>query len=129
MASFSLLLTASPFLGASHQQAQDFVRAALAQGHQIHRVFFYQDAVLCGSNRIQSPQGQQDIGEQWQQLANTGQFPLQLCIANSIRRGLVDQQESERYDLPGATLQPGFELAGLGEMADACAQSDRILEF
>tara|TARA_R110000868_G_scaffold111242_11_gene300604 strand:- start:10813 stop:11265 length:453 start_codon:yes stop_codon:yes gene_type:complete len=129
MASFSLLLTESPFPGTSHQQAQDFIRAALALGHQIQRVFFYQDAVLCGNNRIQAPQGQQDVGEQWRQLAKVGQFPLQLCIANSIRRGIVDAQESERYGLSGATIKSGFELAGLGEMADATTNSDRLVEF
>ncbi|WP_221795520.1 sulfurtransferase complex subunit TusD [Oceanobacter mangrovi] len=129
MASFSILLTRSPFIGESHLLAQEFVTAVLEAGHAIDRVFFYQDAVLVANNRIQPPQGQQSIGVAWQQLASEGGFPLQLCIANAIRRGMANEQESNRYQLDGPTILAGFELTGLGEMAMATSQSDRLVEF
>ena len=41
----------------------------------------------------------------------------------------TDSAEQQRYNLPAETLAAGFELAGLGEMAEACADSDRVIEF
>lgn len=129
MASFTLLVRTSPFAGVHHQLAQDFVASALRQGHDIRRVFFYQDAVYAALNTLQPVQGQISVTAAWQQLASSGKFPLQVCIANALRRGVADEQEQKRYDLPCVTCANGFELAGLGEMATATADSDRIVEF
>ena len=129
MASFTLLVRTSPFAGANHQIAQDFVSGALAQGHEIRRVFFYQDAVYAALNTMQPVQGQMSVTARWQQLAESGKFPLQVCIANALRRGVTDEQEQKRYNLPCVTCADGFELAGLGEMATAATDSDRIVEF
>ena len=129
MASFTLIVTANPFSGSEHQQAQSFALAALIAGHNIQRIFFYQDAVLCANDRINPPQGQASTADAWLAIHKAHGIPLQLCIANSIRRGMVNQQESDRYKLNGATLRDGFELTGLGEMAEAVTLCDRVVEF
>ncbi len=129
MASFTLLVTQSPFQTDAHLQAMDFARAVYRSGHCLDRVFFYQDAVLCANTRIQAPQGQAGIADAWAQCAGEYGFPLQLCIANAIRRGMVNEQENERYQLDGATVVAPFELCGLGEMAEAVSQSDRVVQF
>ncbi|MCD8521528.1 MAG: sulfurtransferase complex subunit TusD [Saccharospirillaceae bacterium] len=129
MATFSLILTQSPFSGASHILAQDFARTLLTQGHRLQRVFFYQDAVLAGLSTQNPPQGQTAVCQQWQALAAGHGFPLQVCIANALRRGVSDSTEQQRYNLPATTLAAGFELAGLGEMAEAALDSDRIIDF
>lgn len=128
MASFTLLVTQSPFDTLAHQQALDFAQAALNAGHHIRRVFFYTDAVLCASANQTPIQGQTPIAQQWESLATTHDFPLQVCIANALRRGLPDQTEANRYGLQ-ASLHAAFELAGLGEMATAVMDSDRIITF
>ncbi len=129
MATFSLLLTQSPYSGPSHILAQQFVHALLAQGHTLQRVFFYQDAVFAGLSTQNPVQGQLSITQQWQSLAAGYGFPLQICIANALRRGVSDETEQQRYNLPAATLAEGFELTGLGEMAEAALDSDRIIDF
>lgn len=129
MATFSLVLTQSPSLNVSHYLALDFAASLLKLGHKLDRVFFYQDAVYVGLNGQTPIQGQQSIMQRWLQLAHAHDFPLQLCIANAIRRGLVNQQEQERYQLPAATVATGFGLTGLGELAEAYQESDRVIQF
>ncbi|GGY41359.1 sulfurtransferase TusD [Bacterioplanes sanyensis] len=126
MATLTLLIRRSPYIGHGHQTALAFASAALDAGHAIKRVFFYQDAVLAAMQQ-QPPQGQAAISQQWQSLAARG-VTLQVCIANALRRGVVDEREAQRYDCQ-ATLAPDFVLAGLGEMASASEDSDRIVEF
>lgn len=129
MASFSLMLTQAPSSNVSHLLALDFAKSLLQQGHNLARVFFYQDAVYVGLNGQTPIQGQQSLMQQWLQLSQQYDFPLQLCIANAIRRGLVNQQEQERYQLPAQTVAIGFVLAGLGELAEACQEDDRVIQF
>jgi tRNA 2-thiouridine synthesizing protein D len=129
MATFSLLLTQSPHSGISHTLAQQVARSLLSQGHTLQRVFFYQDAVFAALSTQNPVQGQPSISQQWQALATEHGFSLQVCIANALRRGVVDKTERQRYNLPTDTLAEGFELAGLGEMAEAALDSDRIIDF
>ncbi len=129
MASFSLMLTQSPSTTVSHFLALDFAKSLLQQGHTLKRVFFYQDAVFIGLNGQTPIQGQQSLMQHWLDLSNQYQFPLQLCIANAIRRGLVNKQEKERYQLPAQTVAAGFDLVGLGELAEACQEDDRVIQF
>ncbi len=129
MASFSIVLTQSPALNVSHILALDFASALLSQGHRLKRVFFYQDAVYVGLNGQTPIQGQLSLMQQWLDLAQEYSFPLQLCIANAIRRGLVNSQGQERYQLPATTVAVGYELVGLGELAEACQEDDRVIQF
>lgn len=129
MASFSLMLTQSPTVNANHFLALDFATSLLQQGHSLKRVFFYQDAVYVGLNGQTPIQGQQSLMQRWLQLSKQYEFPLQLCIANAIRRGLVNAQEQERYQLPTTTVALGFDLVGLGELAEACQEDDRVIQF
>ncbi|WP_419810701.1 sulfurtransferase complex subunit TusD [Bacterioplanoides sp.] len=127
MARISIFLNQSPFTFSSHLQAMDYIREA-SREHQILRVFFYQDAVLAGLNNQQPIQGQPSIVELWQTLAKEVGFPLQACIANSLRRGLFDETEAARYNST-ANLADSFALTGLGEMAEAVAESDQLIQF
>lgn len=129
MSSFSLILTQSPSSNVSHYLALDFATSLLTQGHSLKRIFFYQDAVYVGLNGQTPIQGQQSLMQSWLQLSRLHNFPLQLCIANAIRRGLVNKQEQERYQLPAQTVADGFDLVGLGELAEACQEDDRVIQF
>lgn len=127
MARFSVFLNQSPFTFDSHIQAIGFI-SRLPEGDSIDRVFFYQDATLAGLNNQQPIQGQPSICDLWQDAAKATGAPLQSCIANSLRRGVFNQEEASRYNTT-ANLADGFELSGLGEMADAIANSDAIIQF
>ena len=67
--------------------------------------------------------------DQWLSLADKHSFTVSACIANSLRRGLVDAQERERYELPAVTIDERISLVGLGEIAEAYINGDRVLQF
>lgn len=53
----------------SSRRALRFAEAALAGGHEIVRLFFYQDGVHSASSTIVTPQDDQDIAQQWATLS------------------------------------------------------------
>jgi len=125
---YTLLIKSAPFDDETNETAAAFAAAVLAAGHKIDRVFFYQDAVLIASDTLTPPQGQQPLHSHWAKLKEQYPLPLQVCIANALRRGILDDSEASRYDKI-KTLSEGFELCGLGEMAEAMKQSDRLITF
>ena len=100
----------------------------MTQGHKIERIFFYHDGVLQALQTQVAPQGEIDLTEQWQALAEQG-VELAVCIASAIKRGVIDETEQGRYDKQAATLAHGFELVGLGQLIAGIQQSDRYIEF
>lgn len=129
MASYSLLITQSPFSDSGHELALDFAQALLVEGHSLERVFFYQDAVYAALNNQTPTQGQSSLALRWLALKQEHEISLQVCIANAIRRGVLNHQEQQRYQASSVTLMEGFELVGLGEMASACKESNRVITF
>ena len=124
--SYTIILTQSPALSESHLTAQRFIAELMHNGDSIDRVFFYQDAAYVGLSSQIPCQGLQASYQGWVELQQQYAIPLQICIANALRRGVVDTTEAQRYE-GIETLQEGFQLTGLGEIADACQASDRII--
>ncbi len=123
---YTLIVTQSPALYESHRTGQQLALAILANGDFIDRIFFYQDACYVGLKSQVPGQGLQASYEGWQNIQQNHPIPLQICIANGLRRGVVDATEAHRYDQLD-TLHAGFELSGLGEIAEAFQSSDRII--
>lgn len=113
----------------STRRALRFAQAALAQGHEIERVFFYQEGVLNASSNLVVAQDQQDIAQQWQVFIKEQQIDAVVCIAAALRRGVLDQAEAQRYQRDGANLAEGFQLSGLGQLHDGLQQADRFISF
>lgn len=126
--SYTLILNHSPIQYESNLTAQTFVKELIASGEIIDRVFFYQDAVYVGLKSQIPGQGLEASYKGWLDLQIMQEFPLQLCIANSLRRGILDKAEAARYS-QSANMIDGFELSGLGEIAEACQSSDRIIRL
>ena len=126
--SYTLILNHSPIQYESNLTAQSFVKELIASGEIIDRVFFYQDAVYVGLKSQIPGQGLEASYKGWLDLQIMQEFPLQLCIANSLRRGILDEAEAARYSR-SANMIDGFELSGLGEIAEACQSSDRIIRL
>ena len=70
MATFTLLLRRTPYVGSGHQTALAFAQAVLHGGHHIKRAFFYQEAVFAALQQ-QPPQVQTATNQQWQTIAET----------------------------------------------------------
>ena len=126
---FALAVYAAPHSAESAASALRFARAVLAEGHELYRVFFYCDGVHNGSSLAAPPQDEPDLLTQWQTLQEEHQLDLVVCIAAAQRRGLLSESEAQRLERPAANLADGFELAGLGQLADAVVQSDRLVTF
>ncbi len=126
---FSLVVLSSPASQQGSQTALRFARAALAAGHQIYRVFFYHDGVHNGLATEVLPQDEHSIPEGWRQLQEQHGVDLVLCISASLRRGVLDGREAQRYQRQADTVRPGFALSGLGQWVDAALHADRTLTF
>ena len=126
---FTLVVYGAPHASEGAASALRFARALLGAGHSLYRVFFYGDGIHNGSALAAPPQDEQDLLGQWQQLQQAHELDLVVCIAAAQRRGLLSDSEASRLEKPAANLAAGFELAGLGQLAEACAVSDRVVTF
>src|SRR5690554_4248539 len=111
------------------RRALRFAQGVIAQGHEIVRIFFYQDGVLTASNNLVVAQDQQDIAKQWQTFITEHKLDAVVCIAAALRRGILDQTEAQRYQRAAVNLAEGYQLSGLGQLHDGLQQADRVISF
>ena len=126
---FSLAIYAAPYSAEGSASAYRFAQAALAQGHEIYRLFFYSDGVHNANALAAPPQDEPQLPEQWQTLAKDNNIDVVVCIASALRRGVINDEEAARYEKPAANLLDGFEISGLGQLLDAAVHSDRVITF
>ncbi|WP_432473683.1 sulfurtransferase complex subunit TusD [Amphritea sp. HPY] len=126
---FSIVITGAPYSSQSADTALRFATSALSQGHQIHRVFFYADAVHTASSLAAPPQDETNIPQNWSQLAQQHNLDLVVCIAAAVRRGIMDDNEARRYEKETGNLAENFTLSGLGQLVEAGIVSDRVITF
>lgn len=126
---FSILVLGSPASSQSARTALRFSRAALAGGHSISRVFFFDDGAHIGNALATPPQDEVHWGEQWQQLGADHDIELILCVSSALKRGVLDTTEANRYEREAANLLPHYEISGLGQLVDATLNSDRVVTF
>jgi tRNA 2-thiouridine synthesizing protein D len=126
---FSIAIYGSPGSTQASDTAFRFATALLAQGHSLYRIFFYRDGVHNASSLIAAPQDETDLTAKWQELALNYNIDMVVCIAAALRRGIINSEESERYDKSNHNLAAGFELGGLGQLLDAAVISDRLITF
>ena len=81
------------------------------------------------NNQIAPPQDEANLPKLWTELANEHSLDLVVCIAAAVKRGVLDKNEAKRYEKDGANLADGFELSGLGQLAEAIVISDRVVTF
>lgn len=119
----------SPAHSPASRRALRFAEAVLAGGHEIVRLFLYQDGVHSASANPVAAQDEQDIAAQWTRFVGSHRLDGVVCIAAGLRRGVLDEQEARRYQRPAANIAPGWELSGLGQLHEACQQADRLVCF
>ncbi|MGZ0713590.1 sulfurtransferase complex subunit TusD [Pseudomonas palleroniana] len=113
----------------SSRRALLFAQAALAAGHEIVRLFFYQDGVYSASNTVVAPQDEQDITRQWREFVSAHQLDGVVCIAAALRRGVLNSEEATRYQRSAVNLEAPWALSGLGQLHDAAQAADRLICF
>ena len=126
---FSILVNEGPYTHEAADTAYQFIKAALAKGHEIYRVFFYHDGVNNGTRLTVPPQDDRNIVKRWSELAAQHKLDLVLCIAAAQRRGVMDAAEAKRNGKDADNLAPGFRISGLGQLIEAGIQADRLVVF
>lgn len=113
-----ILINEGPFTHQASDSAYRFAVAALAKGHEIFRVFFYNDGVY-NSNKLSEPQSDdRNLVELWSKLGQEHGIDLVVCVAAALRRGVKDE-----------ILEEGFRISGLGQLVEAGIQADRLVVF
>lgn len=112
-----VLIQDGPYNHEASDSAYNFIMAALAKGHEITGVFFYNDGVLNATKYTDPPQDDRHIVNRWTALGEKG-IDIIICIAAGKRRGIVD-----------ATLAPGMRISGLGQLVEMSIVSDRLVTF
>jgi tRNA 2-thiouridine synthesizing protein D len=125
---FAICLFA-PAHAPSSRRALLFAQAVLAGGHEIVRLFFYQDGVHSASANVVTAQDEQDLPQLWREFVSDHQLDGVVCIAAALRRGVLDPREAERYQRSSANLAAPYELSGLGQLHDAVQTADRLICF
>lgn len=126
---FTLMVTGPAYGTQQASSAWLFAQALLAQGHQLESVFFYREGVLNASQLNTPASDEVDLTHHWQQLHQQHGVALNICVAAALRRGITDEREAGNLGLPAANLAPGFQLSGLGALAEAALNCDRMVQF
>jgi tRNA 2-thiouridine synthesizing protein D len=126
---FSIVVYAAPYSSEAAASAYNFCKAALAQGHDIYRLFFFGDGVHNASSLAVAPQDENNLQQLWHALIQQHDLDSVICVSSALKRGIVDTQEAGRHDLLGASAYDSSEISGLGQLVDATANSDRVVNF
>ena len=90
-----IMVLDGPYQHQASDSAYLFCKAALAKGHEIHRVFFYHDGVNNSSRLTEPPQDDRNVVARWSKLAAEHKVDLVVCVAAALRRG----EELPNYDM------------------------------
>lgn len=113
-----ILITEGAYQREAGDSAYQFAKAAIAKGHEIPRVFFYQDGVL-NSTKLMDPQADdRHIQKRWSELGTEHGIEFIVCVAAAKRRGIVDEVVAE-----------GFTIGGLGMLTELAIEADRLVTF
>ncbi|WP_372613523.1 sulfurtransferase complex subunit TusD [Halomonas sp.] len=126
---YAILLLAAPYSHQASHSALRFARSLLARGHQLETVFFYQEGVQNAARLASPPQDEPHLIDAWAALSREHGTALQVCIAAALRRGLLDEREAARHGKQGYSVEPPFELTGLGQLIDIGLRCDRLITF
>lgn len=118
-----LLITSAP--SSIHAWHALGLAQALKAKNQTFRVFFYQDGVSVANSLQWVPDDQRNLSFEWQKL----DIRLPVCVSAALARGITDLENAQRHHIQTHNLAQGFDLVGLGELADAVQSSERLIQF
>ncbi len=125
----ALLLLTEPQTSVLAWRSVALAEALLAQGTSVS-VFFYQDAASIANRLNWRPSDEPNLAQRWQSLA----LDRVVCVSAALLRGVTDTENASRHQLlnnndPAHNLAEGFQMVGLGELADAMLKSDRVIHL
>lgn len=129
MSKFIIQVNSAPYGNGASFNAYQFAKAALANGHTIDKVFFYQDGVL-NTNHLASPASDEfDLKQAWIDLHQQYGIALVNCVSAALRRGVLSEVEARENQAQHWNMQPPFTMGGLGELVSGIEKSDKLICF
>lgn len=126
---YTLHIKSAPYQSQSCRTALCFAEALLKKGHTIKQVFFSGEAVVIANDRQLIPQDEESMTSAWAELSDRHRFPIDICSAAAVRRGVLGESEALQYQQANANLVKGYTIAGLGQFIESAALSDRVITF
>ena len=126
---YAIQINASPYQSNSSETAYQFIKSALDKGHEVLRIFFYQEGVYHAFRYASPPDDEVQLVARWSDLAREYNIDLAVCISAAQRRGLLEASEARRQGKQDNDVADGFRIAGLGQWLEAMLMADRYLEF
>jgi tRNA 2-thiouridine synthesizing protein D len=127
--SYTLVVNGAGYGSQSARNAYAFAEALIQKGHTLVSVFFYQDGVTNGSNLVVPANDEFDLTRAWQKMALKHGVRLETCVAAALRRGIIGKEEAAQHKKEEYNLASGFEQTGLGALAEALLEQDRVVQF
>jgi len=114
---FSIAIYSPPTPGGNAERALRFSQSVLTAGHQIYRLFFFNDGVFnCADSA-------EPLCRHWQTFIKNNGIDAITCVASAHKRGLGNQQDS------ASKVHGVFGIGGVAQLVDASVHSDRVISF
>jgi tRNA 2-thiouridine synthesizing protein D len=126
---FAIQVNTSPYQSNIGHSAYQFIKAAVAQGHEVFRVFFYHEGIYHAFKYTTPPDDELNLTLCWSELAKQYNIDLVVCISTAQRRGLLCTDEAHRQDKQDDDLATEFRIGGLGQWIEALIEADRVIVF
>lgn len=126
---FTIVIYGAPYSAQAAESAYRFTSTLLDEGHSIYRLFFFGDGVHNVGRLAVAPQDEINLPRRWQDLIQRHELDSVACVSSAIKRGIINAQEAERYQLEAISIHDDSEIAGLGQLIDAVMNSDRVISF
>lgn len=129
MSQFTVQVNGPAYGSSASFRALKFCQAAIASGHQIITVFFYQAGVSNSSALLSPASDEINLNALWAEFGNTYQVPLVNCVSAALRRGLLSEQDAQENAKQQWNVAAPFIMGGLGELAIGIEKADRLISF
>lgn len=130
---FSIAVYASPASSELALTALQFAEGVVKQGHEIYRLFFFNEGVLNGvalPGDKPTENSSTSLCERWQRLIHDHGLDAVVCVTSAKKRGIVERDgPGATSNTPGLPVADGFTISGLGQLIDAAVNSDRMITF
>lgn len=126
---FTIVVQSAPYSSPGSISALRFCQALISEGQEIFRVFFFREGARNADAQAVVPQDEVNVQQVWQEFLSEHSLDAVVCVSSALRHGVLDQREAARHEKAAGNLLPAFEISGLGQLVDACRQSDRVITF
>lgn len=126
---YAIQVNTSPYQSNIGLSAYRFIKAALAEGHEVGKIFFYQEGIYHALDTNTPADDEINLTHLWSGLAEQHQLDLLVCISAAQRRGLLTADEAQRQGKHDNNLAAGFRIGGLGQWLEAVIAADRVITF